>query len=199
MNMQFRLEVHVVDDDQNVRNALQTALSLEGFDVRVYDNANSFMQASSNRSASVILLDVNIPDRSGMEVLKELRGQANCPPILMMSSDADIPLAVEAIKLGATDFIEKPFDLDHVLGKVQAAIGARHVIAPLTGALSVLSRREIEVINVIAKGASSKEAGNRLNISPRTVDAHRARIIDKLGVRNTAELMTLYFSAQNRG
>jgi len=195
MNMQFRPEIHVVDDDGAVRDALSAALAIEGFEVRGFADAQSFLAAARLRPAAAVLLDVHMPGRSGIDVLRELKGQGNAPPVLIISGHGDIPTAVEAIKLGASDFIEKPFDLDDVVSKVQTAISPRPAMGHRKGPLSALSHREVEIINVIATGASSKEAGQKLGISPRTVDAHRARIMDKLGVKNTAELMRLYFTA----
>jgi two-component system, LuxR family, response regulator FixJ len=198
MNMQFRPEIHVVDDDPAVRDALHAALSMEGFDVRGFGDANAYHAVGMKRPAAVVLLDVHMPGRSGLDLLNDIRAHAGGPPVLIISGHGDVPMAVEAIKRGAEDFIEKPFDLEDVVSKVQVAITPPKASVPSRGPLMVLSRREIEIIDVIATGASSKEAGQKLNISPRTVDAHRARIMDKLGVKNTAELMRLYFTSPHR-
>jgi two-component system, LuxR family, response regulator FixJ len=198
MNMQFRPEIHVVDDDPAVRDALQIALGTEGFDVKGFGDGQSFLTIGLKRNAAAILLDVHMPGRSGLDILNEIKSSPTSPPVLIISGHGDIPTAVEAIKRGAEDFIEKPFDMDRVLAKVRYAITPRPRALPSKGPLAALSRREIEIIDVIATGASSKEAGQKLDISPRTVDAHRARIMDKLGVKNTAELMRLYFTSTAR-
>jgi FixJ family two-component response regulator len=194
-----RVLIDVVDDDAAVRDALCSALTLEGLEVRGFGDAQTFLKAVALRRPDAVLLDVHMPGRSGIDVLRALRTDTGRKPaIMMISGQADIATAVEAVKLGADDFIEKPFDLDEVVRKLHALLGDQRGEGRL-GSLSSLSRREIEIIDVIATGASSKEAGQRLGISPRTVDAHRARIIDKLGVKNTAELMRLYFTASGRG
>jgi two-component system, LuxR family, response regulator FixJ len=197
MTIQFRPEIHVVDDDPAIRDALRAALGMEGFDVRGYGDAQSYLSHGLHRPAAAVLLDVHMPGRSGLDVLKDITDRKPSPPVLIISGHGDIPMAVNAVKQGAEDFIEKPFNLDDVIRKVQRAMSPKTDLDSMRkGPLAVLSRREIEIINVIASGASSKEAGYRLSISPRTVDAHRARIMDKLGVKNTAELMRLYFTAQ---
>jgi two-component system, LuxR family, response regulator FixJ len=193
-----RPEIHVVDDDPAVRDALHAALSMEGFDVRGFGDAASYHSVGLKRPAAAVLLDVHMPGRSGLDLLNDIRATPNSPPVLIISGHGDVPMAVDAMRRGAEDFIEKPFNLEDVIQKVQSAIAPPSTKVPSRGPLSILSRREIEIIDVIATGASSKEAGTRLNISPRTVDAHRARIMDKLGVKNTAELMRLYFTATKR-
>jgi two-component system, LuxR family, response regulator FixJ len=196
--MRVRPEVHVVDDDPAIRDALHAALSLEGYDVRGFGDAASYQSVGMKRSAAVILLDVHMPGRSGLDLLSDMQSNPSGPPVLIISGHGDVPMAVDAMKRGAEDFIEKPFNLDDVISKVQKAIAPPVGSVPPSGPLSVLSHREIEIIDVVASGASSREAGLRLKISPRTVDAHRARIMDKLGVKNTAELMRLYFTAKKK-
>ncbi len=198
MNMQFRPEIHVVDDDPAVRDALHAALSIEGFDVRGFGDAAAYAAVGMKRPAAAVLLDVHMPGRSGLDLLNDICAAPDGPPVLIISGHGDVPMAVDAMKRGADDFIEKPFNLEDVIAKVQHAIAPPAHAVPTRGPLSTLSRREIEIIDVIATGASSKEAGTKLNISPRTVDAHRARIMDKLGVKNTAELMRLYFTSPRR-
>lgn len=188
-------EVFVVDDDAAVRNALALVFTLEGYQVAGFAEGMSFLSAARTRTPACILLDVNMPGRSGLDLLKELNAQQYAAPLFIMSGQADIPMAVNAIRYGAIDFIEKPFDTDTVVGHVRGAIaaaGRRHDIGeglpPFSGA-ELLTPREREVLTHIATGASNKAAGRTLGISPRTIEVHRARIMSKLGARNAAELV----------
>jgi len=197
-------EIFVVDDDWGVRDALSMALRTEGYAVESFGNASSVLNVVRMRSPAAILLDVMLPDHSGLDVLKTLKAENYPAPILMITGHGDIPMAVEAIKLGAYDFVEKPFSFDLLLDQVKNAMNAqarREQNAAGLGEIdlshiagAVLTPREREVLREIATGASSKEAGRILGISPRTVEVHRARIMDKLGARNAADLMRIIFS-----
>jgi FixJ family two-component response regulator len=188
-------EVFIVDDDAAVRNALVLVFSLEGYQVAGFAEGMSFLSAARVRTPACILLDVNMPGRSGLDLLKELNAQQYSAPLFIMSGQANIPMAVDAIRHGAIDFIEKPFDADTVVGHVRGAIAAavrlRDIgdgLPPFAGR-ELLTPRECEVLTQIAAGASNKQAGRTLGISPRTVEVHRARIMEKLGARNAAELV----------
>jgi FixJ family two-component response regulator len=191
------VELFVVDDDASVREALSVVFGLEGFLVTGFADGGAFLAAARSRMPSCILLDVQMPGRSGIDILKELDAQHYDAPIFMISAAGDIPIAVEAIKNGAFDFIEKPFDLDAVVLRVREAIAAW---ARRSGAAlprrdfpghHLLTPREREVLAEIAAGASNKEAGRRLGISPRTIEVHRARIMDKLRAKNAADLVRI--------
>jgi len=149
-----------------------------------------------------VLLDVNMPGRSGIDVLKELDAQRYDAPTLIISSQRDIPLAVDAIKNGAFDFIEKPFTPYAVVERVRTAIAswkpmdtmaAEARMAKFPGH-ELLTPREHEVLEQIAGGASNKEAGRQLGISPRTVEVHRARIMEKIRAKNAADLVRIVLS-----
>jgi two-component system, LuxR family, response regulator FixJ len=195
-------EVFVVDDDAAVRDALMVALRSEGFAVETFKDAKTFLNVIRLRSPAAVVLDVMLPDESGLDILKTLKTEAYPAPIVLISGHADVPMAVEGIKLGAYDFIEKPFSMDALLNQIKSAISIQAKkdsrdpgdidLGHIGG--SVLTPREREVLREIATGASSKEAGRILGISPRTVEVHRARIMDKLGARNAADLMRIIFS-----
>jgi len=191
-------EIFVVDDDQSVCAALSVVLGGEGFRVTAFPEGEDFLAATRSRTPLCVLIDVNLPGRSGVELLKALDAQRYPAPVFVISGQGDIPTAVEAIRNGALDFIEKPFDPATVVTRVRNAIEAwRNAESDLT----VLSRdfpgherltaRERQVLERIARGASSKEAGRELAISPRTVEVHRARIMEKLGAKNAADLMRI--------
>ncbi|NJL08161.1 MAG: response regulator transcription factor [Methylacidiphilales bacterium] len=193
-------EVFVVDDDSAVRDALATVLTIEGFHVTGFADGGAFLVAARSRTPSCILLDVHMPGRSGLDILKELNAQHYPAPVFIISGQGDIPMAVDAIKNGALDFIEKPFDAETVVSRVREAIEASarrtqngkadflHISFP---GHDLLTPREREVLAQIASGASNKEAGRHLGISPRTIEVHRARIMEKLGAKNAADLVRI--------
>jgi two-component system response regulator FixJ len=197
-------EVFIVDDDQSVREALSMVLSLEGYHVSGFSEGSSFLAAARARTPACIVLDVHMPGRSGLDILKELNAQNYGAPIFIISGQGDIPMAVEAIKNGALDFIEKPFDADTVVTRVREAIAAfkrrgdegegADLLAHSFPGRDLLTPRERDVLAQIARGASNKEAGRQLGISPRTIEVHRARIMEKLGARNAADLVRIVMS-----
>ena len=198
-------EIFVVDDDPAVRDALRLVLELEGFRVTAFPEGGSSLAAVRQRQPGCVVLDVHMPGRSGLEVLQEL-GPGFTPPVFMISGQGDIPMAVEAIKHGAHDFLEKPFDAETVIARIREALAARvqqaarpagQGLAPFAGE-EQLTPREREVLERIAMGASNKEAGRQLGISPRTIEVHRARIMEKLGARNTADLVRIVYSDARR-
>jgi FixJ family two-component response regulator len=197
------LTIAVVDDDPAVRDSLATILEIEGFRVRPYADGDNFVGDAKRVRFDCVLMDVHMPGRSGLEVLEALGGHEAHAPIFIISGQGDIPMAVNAIKAGAHDFIEKPFEADQVINRVREAIEARAKRAAdgdgsklgrrFAGA-DLLTPRERDVLEQIAHGASNKEAGRTLGISPRTIEVHRARIMEKLGARNTADLVRIVFT-----
>lgn len=193
--------VFIVDDDASVRDALTVVFDLEGFTARAYSNGDDFLEAIRSETPACVLLDVHMPGRSGLDVLKAIDVAAFPAPVFVISGQGDIPMAVSAIKLGAVDFIEKPFDAETVVGRVRQAIEAArnaddksHDAYHFPGA-DLLTPRERDVLREITAGASNKEAGRRLGISPRTIEVHRARIMEKLGARNAADLVRIVLTA----
>lgn len=197
-------EIVIIDDDPAVRDALSVVFSLEGYHVSSFAEGETFLAAARSRSPVCILLDVHMPGRSGLEILKELNAQQYPSPVFMISGQGDIPMAVDAIKNGALDFIEKPFDADTVVMRVREGVRAwqqRREPGNNSAALwtafpgnDLLTPREKEVLAQIAAGASNKEAGRHLGISPRTIEVHRARIMEKLGAKNAADLVRIVLS-----
>ncbi|SHL56466.1 response regulator transcription factor [Roseibium suaedae] len=187
--------IYIVDDDPAVRDALSVVFSMEGFVVETFSDGDTFIDSASKTQPACVMLDVHMPGRSGIEILKALNADHYPAPIFIISGQGDIPMAVEAIRNGAFDFIEKPFTADTVVERVNEGIMAmsqRGADQPGTfeGA-DQLTRREREVLDAITGGASNKEAGRLLGISPRTVEVHRARIMEKLGARNAADLVRI--------
>jgi FixJ family two-component response regulator len=197
-------EIFIVDDDNLVLNALNVVLSREGYQVTGFSEGASFLAAAKARTPTCIILDVQMPGQSGLDILKELNAQHYPAPIFIISGVGDIPMAVEAIKNGALDFIQKPFDATTLVTQVREAVEAWGRRAKNGGGGDILSKqfpghdlltsRERDVLAQIAAGSSNKQAGRELGISPRTIEVHRARIMEKLGAKNAADLVRIVMS-----
>jgi FixJ family two-component response regulator len=191
-------EIFVVDDDEMMLDALSALFAPEGCRVTCFAEGCTFLAAAKLRTPACILLDVNMPDISGLDMLRELDAPHYPAPILIVSGRNDVPTAVSAIRSGAFDFIEKPFNAAQMVTRVREAIAEwPHRHAGGNGSTRTfpgherLTPREHEVLLQITAGVSNKEAGERLGISPRTIEVHRAHIMDKLGARNAADLVRL--------
>jgi len=203
-----RGEIFVVDDDPAVRDTLSMVLSAGGYQVICFADGAALLQVARGRTPSAILLDVHIPGKSGLDILKELHGEDYPAPIFMISGQGDIAMAVSAIKSGALDFIEKPFRGSEIVARLNEAIDAyarRQGQNPASNVATLhfpgrepLTRREREVLEQFTTGASNKEAGRTLGISPRTIEDHRANIMKKLGAKNAADLVRIVMTAQQR-
>ena len=191
-------EIFIVDDDPAVRAALAVLFSSEGYQVTSFVEGEAFLSAARSRTPGCVLIDVHLPGCSGLDVLRKLDAQRYPAPILVISGRGDIPTAVDAIRHGALDFIEKPFDPTTVVTRVRDAIDAWQnvnredsILAREFPGRERLTARERDVLERIARGASNKEAGRELGISPRTIEVHRARIMEKLAAKNAADLMRI--------
>jgi FixJ family two-component response regulator len=193
-------DLFIVDDDVSVRDVLAAVFTVEGYQVTRFAEGDSFVAAARVKAPACVLLDIHMPGRSGLDLLKDIDAKRFGAPIFIISAVGEIPMAVEAIRKGAFDFIEKPFDPDSVVMRVRSAIETfahrdRSAVVD-TRLLSFpcgqrLTPRERDVLTQIANGLSNKEAGRQLGISPRTIEVHRARIMEKLGARNTADLVRI--------
>jgi FixJ family two-component response regulator len=200
-----RGEIFVVDDDPAVRETLSLVLSAGGYQVICFVDGTALLAVARSRTPAAILLDVHIPGKSGLDILRELRGEDYPAPIFIISGQGDIAMAVTAIKDGALDFIEKPFRGNELVTRLDEAIGAfsRRQAENATSNIGSLhfpgreplTRREREVLEQFTSGASNKEAGRHLGISPRTIEDHRANIMRKLGARNAADLIRIVMTA----
>jgi len=191
-------EIFIVDDDPSVRAALSVVLTGEGYQVASFVEGEAFLAAARSRTPGCVLIDVQLPGASGLDLLRRLDAQHYPAPILVISGHGDIPTAIEAIRNGALDFIEKPFDAAALVARVRSAIDAWHsgnrkdsILARDFSGHERLTARERDVLERIAQGASNKEAGRDLGISPRTIEVHRARIMEKLAAKNAADLMRI--------
>ncbi len=194
-----RTEIFVVDDDAEMRERLSLALQEEGYDVICFADGAALLSLAKTRVPACIFLEVRVPGKSGLEILKKLRAEDYPAPIFITSGQGDIPTAVEAIRNGALDFIEKPPCNNAMIARVKAAITALSQAQNRTPCAKIsalhipgrepLTRREREVLSRLAVGASNKEVARQLGVSSRTVEGHRASIMKKVGVRNAAELI----------
>jgi FixJ family two-component response regulator len=197
-------DVFIVDDDPAVRSTLSAVFSRAGYGVTCFADGAALVAAARSGTPLCIVLDVHIPGKSGLDILKQLNAQDYPVPIFMMSGQGDIAMAVDAIKNGALDFIEKPFRGSDVIARVTAAIEVRAQREANNSppeqprfyfpGREPLSRREQDVLAQIVNGASNKEAGRKLGISPRTIEVHRAHLMQKIGARNAADLIRIVMS-----
>lgn len=200
-------DLFVVDDDAMMRDALSIVFTLAGYRVTGFADAETFLATARNHAPACVLLDLHLPDKSGVAALKELNAPNYPAPIFIVTGDNDVGCAVEAVKCGAFDYLVKPFDARSVVMRVGGAISAfakRNAHANRgNGSMidfpgqTLLTPREHEVLTQIAAGASNKEVGRHLGISPRTVEVHRARIMEKIGARNAADLVRIVLSGGN--
>lgn len=192
--------VHVVDDDLEMRQSLHMLLRSVAIDGKTYASADEFLagyQEVPDRPA-VVLLDVRMPGMSGMSLLKQLRSDHASLPVIMITGHGDIDMAVRAMKLGARDFITKPFSAQTLLDRIQEVLGqaaratdAQNRAEEAAKRLQGLTKREREVFERIVAGQSNKAVALGLGLSVRTVETHRARIMEKLGVKSLVDLVLL--------
>jgi two-component system, LuxR family, response regulator FixJ len=199
--------VHVIDDDEAVRQSLEFLLRASGVAARTYESAAAFLDALPTVEAGCIITDVRMPGISGIELLKRLGEMQVKLPVIVITGHGDVPLAVEAMKIGAVDFLEKPFEDELLLGSVRSALdraaqnAARDARrAEVEARLATLTNREREVLEGLVAGKPNKIIAFDLAISPRTVEIYRANVMTKMGAASLSELvrMTLVGSATNR-
>jgi len=189
--------VHVVDDDAAVRRALVRLLRSEGLEAVTYETAQAVLNAAPSLSSGCILLDLQMPGMDGLELLARLGELGIELPVIVVTGHGDVPTAVRAMKAGAVDFIEKPIDETQLFAAIDAALAEKkfavrdRVVAGATERMVLLSPRERQVLEAIAVGRPSKLIAYDLGISVRTVEVHRAHMLDRLGVRNMAEAIRI--------
>ncbi len=188
--------VHIVDDDAAVRELLAFLLSSAGVAVRLYDSATAFLAGLPEIKGGCLITDMRMPGMTGLELLHALKAKACGLPAIVVTGHGDVPLAVEAMKAGAVDFIEKPFDQETILHAVQAALergrGGDGGEGPAIAAkLASLSERERQVLDGLIAGHPNKIIAHELGISPRTVEVYRANLMTKMAARSLSELIRM--------
>jgi two-component system response regulator FixJ len=193
--------VHVVDDDEAIRDSLRLLLRASGFVVRTHDSASAFL-ALAPTLIGCVLTDVSMPEIDGLELQRRLNEGGVRLPVIVMTGQADIPVAVRAMKAGAVDFLEKPFADEQLLEAVRHALERSMqlhandlVAAAAAGRLAALTPREREVLDLLVAGLPTKAIANELGASPRTIEVHRGRVFEKLQVRSLPELVRLVLTA----
>ncbi|HET7575870.1 MAG TPA: response regulator transcription factor [Sphingomicrobium sp.] len=197
--------VHLVDDDEAIRRSAGFMLKTSGFHVCTYESGVELLKTASNLEPGCILLDIRMPGMDGLEVQSALRDKGVSLPVVIMTGHGDVGLAVQAMKAGAVDFIEKPFEKAVLLSAIEQGMerlkraSADRSRADEAGVrLQVLTPREREVLDGLAGGLPNKTIAYDLGISPRTVEIHRANLMTKLGVRSLSEALRIAFAAQDK-
>ncbi|HVO15789.1 MAG TPA: response regulator FixJ [Alphaproteobacteria bacterium] len=190
--------VCVVDDDPGMRDSLSFLLESRGYPVRAFASAQEFLKSDESRGTGCLIADVRMPDMTGLELQERLAQQGSRLRVVIITGHADVAMAVGAMKAGAVDFIEKPFNDDVLVDSVERALEqSRRILtrsensAELGDRLETLTAREREVLDHLVTGSPHKVIAHALNISPRTIEVHRARIMQKLGARNLADLVRM--------
>src|SRR3954451_16613992 len=193
--MTHRGKVFVIDDDEAMRDSLEFLLGAANFEVILFESAQRFLDALPSDFGCVVS-DVRMPGIDGIELLKRLKASRSTFPVLIMTGHGDVPLAVEAMKLGAVDFLEKPFEDDRLIGMIDVALkqaesGARSEAAALDIATKVesLSPRERQVMEGLVAGLSNKQIAREYDISPRTIEVYRANVMTKMQAGSLSELV----------
>lgn len=200
--MTDRTLIYVIDDDDAVRDSLEALLLAEGFDVRGFASAEALLADGDPASAACCLLDIRMPGMDGLTLLRELGDRSIATPMIMMTGHGDVPMAVKAMKLGAVDFIEKPFDAAAMLSAIGSARHSsladskrRDIDQDLVQKIERLTPRERDVMEHLVLGRSNKQVGLELGISPRTVEIHRARLMEKMMADSLAQLIRMAINA----
>ena len=197
-----RGKVYVIDDDEAMRDLLAFLLGSAEFDVTLFESAQHFLDALPGADFGCVVSDVRMPGIDGIELLKQLKANSNPYPVLIMTGHGDVPLAVNAMKLGAVDFLEKPFEDDRLISMIDVALkqansGARTESdrADVAARISSLSPRERQIMEGLVAGLSNKLIAREYNISPRTIEVYRANVMTKMQAASLSELVRLAIRA----
>jgi two-component system response regulator FixJ len=195
-------KVYVIDDDEAMRDSLHFLLDSAGFGVTLFETAQNFLDQLRHLAFGCVVSDVRMPGIDGIELLKRMKAGGSRFPILIMTGHGDVPLAVEAMKLGAVDFLEKPFEDDRLVGMVEAAIRQGEPAArgealthDIVARVASLSPRERQVMDGLIAGLSNKLIARDYDISPRTIEVYRANVMTKMQANSLSELVRLAMRA----
>ena len=190
--------VYIVDDDEAVRDSLSMLLESKSYAVKSFASAPEFLAAAPSLPVGCLIVDIRMPEMDGLELQRHLTDRSLDFPLIVITGHGDVPLAVRAMKAGAVDFIEKPFASEAILSSLEAALSRLttpseedRAKAAATAKLALLSSRELQVLQGLLAGLPNKSIAYDLGISPRTVEIHRARLMDRMGARSLSELIRL--------
>ena len=197
--------VHLVDDDEAIRRSIGFMLKTSGYHLRSYESGVELLTGAPNLEPGCILLDIRMPGMDGLEVQAALKDKGVSLPVIIMTGHGDVSLAVQAMKAGSVDFIEKPFEkavllsaIEHGVERLKRSAANQDRADEAAVRLQALTPREREVLDGLAKGLPNKTIAYDLGISPRTVEIHRANVMSKLGVRSLSEALRIAFAAQEK-
>ena len=196
-------QVHVIDDDEAVRSSLALLLESAGLAARCYASAAAFLEVAPQLEIGAVLTDVRMPEMDGLTLQRRLVDSGFRLPVIIMTGHGDVPIAVDALKAGAADFLEKPFDDSHLLDAVRAALATSQrtqqqvaATADIAARIATLTPREHEVLERLVAGQPNKTIAYDLGTSPRTVEVQRARVMEKMGAHSLAELVRMVLAVE---
>src|SRR6202047_73338 len=200
--MAHRGKVYVIDDDEAMRDSLDFLLGAADFHVTLFESAHKFLDAISTVDFGCVVSDVRMPGIDGIELLKRLKANRSGLPVVIMTGHGDVPLAVEAMKLGAIEFLEKPFEDDRLIGMIEAAlrqaepgVKSEAITLEITSRIATLTPRERQVMDGLIAGLSNKLIAREYDISPRTIEVYRANVMTKMQAASLSELVRLAMRA----
>jgi two-component system, LuxR family, response regulator FixJ len=195
-------KVYVIDDDEAMRDSLNFLLDSADFNVTLFETAVNFLDALPELDFGCVISDVRMPGLDGIELLKRMKQRNSTFPIVIMTGHGDVPLAVEAMKLGAVDFLEKPFEDDRLIAMIEAAIRraepaakSEAITLDIAARIATLSPRERQVMEGLIAGLSNKQIARDYDISPRTIEVYRANVMTKMQANSLSELVRLAMRA----
>ena len=190
--------VMVVDDDPALRNAMRILLRSVGLESKLFASAQEFLDSYQPSEVGCLVLDIRMPGMSGLDLQEQLNKRGAVIPVIFMSGHGDIPMAVEAMQHGAFDFLQKPFRDQDLLDRIRRAIAKHQDLCKslgehdrIRGLLDLLTPREREVLDLMAQGKQNKAIAQVLNVSPRTIEIHRSRVMEKMNAHSVAELVRM--------
>lgn len=191
-------QVYLVDDDHDIRDAVRLLLQSVGLSLRSFATAQEFLSAYEPGAGGVLLLDVRMPGMSGLELQQRLRERGDMIPIIIISAHGDVPMTVRAIKAGAIDFVEKPFNEQTLLDRIQEGLDldqrrrlTQSEMTQVTENMEELTPREKQVMNLLVSGIANKDIAEKLDISRKTLDIHRSKVLQKMKAETVADLVRM--------
>jgi two-component system response regulator FixJ len=191
--------VNIVDDDPALLDSIKVLVESDGFNVVTFGSARAFLASEGHKAEACLVADIRMPEMSGLELQEELNTRGSKLPVIIMTGHGDVPLAVRAMKAGAIDFLEKPFEQNALLDSIHRALTKPEVDVAsrqILERMHTLTERERQVLDLLILGKANKVIAYELSISPRTVEIHRARVMDKMAARSLAELVRMVLSVK---